>query len=331
MPLSPPLTLVTVVFEAELPLLELQARSLARFVEPASVEEIIVLDNGRRAMTAAAIESVLNGYGALRPKVRVLRPEAVARLPRTTGWYAQQVLKLMVAARISSELYVVLDAKNHLVGPLEPAFFVGPDGRLRTSRHSYLEHRLRPDLERTLRYFGADDDLVSGFTPTITPFTLRTGFAREMVADVEAMSHTTFPRVFLRERLLEFFAYAAWVATRRRRLEEEYVFDQPPSPIVWPRSADLPGTEAAVRRAEGGSSPWFSVHRRALGVLDRDATDRLARFWVDRGLFADEGAAQEFLVRAQRVVRRGERRQRRRDLVPRAARVMRRRFGRSGR
>ena len=321
----PPLTFVTVVFDAELELLELQARSLRRHVSREMVGEIVVIDNSRRGLGQRRERSLREQYGHHAPSVRILRPREVADIPVTTGWYAQQVMKLMVADQIASDSYVVLDAKNHLVRSLEPDFFVSDDGRLRTSKQSFASHRLRPDLERTLEYFELPVDAnVGAFTPTITPFVLRTDLVRAMVRDVSARAGRPFPAEFLRARLLEFFAYASWIIARRAPLEDVYVFDQPGSPTVWPKGATADGVETALEALATGSSPWFSVHRRALGMLEPGALARLANLWMAAGLFTVPEDAERFVDRARRAVQRGERRQRIADLLPKALRLGRR-------
>ena len=43
----------------------------------------------------------------------------------TAGWHVQKLLKLEVAKRISTERYVILDAKNHLCYPVSQIFSRG--------------------------------------------------------------------------------------------------------------------------------------------------------------------------------------------------------------
>jgi hypothetical protein len=320
----PAFTFVTVVFDAEFDLLELQARSLARHASPEVVHEVLVIDNSRRGIGAKREQALRAQYGQHAGRVRIVRPLDVAAIPPTTGWYAQQILKLLVSRKVTSDAYVVLDAKNHLVRQLVAEFFLTADGRLRTSRQSFTEHRLGPDLLRTLDYFEVPRAEARSFTPTVTPFALRTDLVRDLVQDVEARTHRPFALEFLSARLLEFFAYSAWIMARRPPIGDVYVFDQPGSPTVWPKGATGDGVAAAMERVSSGESPWFSVHRRALGVLDEPALDRLANLWIAAGLFASPGDAELFVRRAQHAVRAGERRQRLADLIPRSGRLLRR-------
>ena len=65
MPESPRgLSVVTVVFEAEVPLLELQARSIARHVPDGVFDEILVIDNSRRGLSPSVQQRVRAELGS---------------------------------------------------------------------------------------------------------------------------------------------------------------------------------------------------------------------------------------------------------------------------
>jgi len=73
-----------------------------------------------------------------------------------TGWLAQQSAKLKVASRVSSEYYVVLDAKNTLLRDLEPDTFFTPCNQGKVfGRYSMSE---MPSEHRS--WFGASADVL---------------------------------------------------------------------------------------------------------------------------------------------------------------------------
>lgn len=282
-----PLTFVSVVFEPELPLQLLQARSLARFLDAACVEELLVLDNCAGGMGRRAGDRLLHDLGErLAARTTVLRTGALGVDRGAQGWRSQQAAKLLVARRIRSRHYVVLDAKNHLLAPAGRADFVGDDGRAHGAIHPYDEHPLRADLERTLRYLGADDAAVArlrgGFPRTATPFVIDTAVARRMLDDVERASARPFAEEFERARLLEFFLYSGWSILRGDGVP---VDGSPiPAPIVWPSLATLEGVERVIGDGEATGASWFAVHRRGLARADAPARARIEQLWVDRGL-----------------------------------------------
>lgn len=310
-----PPTFVSLVYEAEYPLLLLQARSMSRFLPEHLVAELLVIDNSARAMPASVREKLLSSYGALAPRVRILRPTEISTVPAATGWRSQQVLKLAVAELVRTDRYVVLDAKNHLVAPAEASYFFASDGRPRLRAYSFASHPLRRDLERVLDYLGLDPAAhVEHFPATVTPFPFDTALVRAMMSDIERRAGRSFAREFVRADLTEFFLYTGWILSSGTPIGTVYELHEDPNPTVWPRGAHTAGVRAAVDAAASGRSPFFTVHRRAFPLLDAAARGQLADFWSDRGLFDSADDAAVFLRRYGRQVARSSRAQRVREL-----------------
>lgn len=296
------LAFVSVVFEAELALLEVQARSLAEHLPAALVEEIVVIDNTARGLRAPARDRLVRLYGPHAPLVRVLRPDDICHVRGGVGWRRQQVLKLAVAARLSTRHYVVLDAKNHAVRRLRHGDFVADDGRPRAHAYGYDAHPLRPALEHVLTYLGVDPaPHVGRFTATVTPFVLDVDTVRAVIRDVEQRSGRRFAEEFIARDLTEFFLYAGWVVREGGSIEEVHSLDLVPNPTVWPKAAHRDGVLAAVAVGLDRDAPFFSVHRRALAALDEPARAALADLWVARGLFPAAPDAAAFIAAFQRA------------------------------
>jgi hypothetical protein len=325
------LAFVSVVFEAEYGLLLLQARSMARYVPPAAAPEVVVIDNSRRGMPDEVRAELLDAYGPLRPAVTILRPDDIGRIPGATGWRSQQVLKLLVARRLRTKRYVVLDAKNHFVAPLPDDLFVAPDGRMRARVYGYEDHPLRRDLEHVLTYLGLDPaDHVGHFTATVTPFVLDVAGVVATVDGVEARSGRDFAREFVGRDLTEFFLVAGWLVANGQALESVYEPGLDVGPTLWPKaSRTAEGVAGVVREAAESGRPMFAVHRLALLRMDADSARPLAEFWAERGLFGSAADAEAFLAKARASLERELAAQKRRDLphkVLAAPRALRRRW-----
>jgi Family of unknown function (DUF6492) len=313
------LTFVSVVFEAEYPLLWLQARSMAVFVPDELVEEIVVIDNSARRMPARVRHRLLDEYGPLSAKVRVVRPRDICVMPRTVGYRSQQVLKLCVASKVSTERYVVLDAKNHFVAAVDRGLFEAPDGRARVGFHSYKSHRLRPRLEHVLKYLGLNPSTyVQQFTLTVPPFVFDTAVVRSLIDDIERRSGRSFPQEFVASSLTEFFLYAGWIIANNGSLDGVYELQRVTRPYVWPRAANRDGVERAIRVATDTRSAVFAVHRKALGRLDAESTRALSDFWVSRQLFSTRSEAERFISEFSHAFQRAVLHARVRDLPRRA-------------
>ena len=207
-----PLAFVTVVFESERLLLELQARSIAIFLVPELVAEIVVIDNSKCGLGVDARSRLLAEYGPLAPLVRFLRPADICDVPATTGWRSQQVFKLAVAGQLTSQRYVVLDAKNHFVAVPDLGYFEAPDGRARVNTYGYENHPLRPAFENVMKYLSLDPKAyLDRFTATVTPFVMDVPLVKAMMADIAQRGGTSFAKEFVANDLLEFFLYSGWI------------------------------------------------------------------------------------------------------------------------
>lgn len=318
-------TWVTPVFEAEVPLLHLQARSIARHLPPGEVDDVVVLDNTARGLRARDRTALLDAYGSHAPRVRLLRPADVCPVPRASGWRRQQALKLAVARSVGTAHYVVLDAKNHLVARPGPTALVTADGRARVRGYGYRDHPLRPAFTHVLTYLGLDPDAyVDRFAATVTPFVLDTAVVRDLLRDVEEQSGRPFAHAFVAADLTEFFLYAGWVARRDGTLGRVMELSDEPSATVWPRGATLDGVRATLATVTAHALPVLGVHRNAVPRLDPQARLALASFWAERDLVDTPADGVALLARMARRHAAERRRQQLRDVVPRAAAVLRR-------
>lgn len=289
-------TLVTVVFEPEAGLLELQARSVAAHVDPGLVESIVVIDNGWRRMPPRSRRRLLAAYGPFAERVRIVRARDLVDVPDAGGWAVQQILKLWIARQIQTPTYLVLDAKNHFVAPLHRDHLVDGRDRPRVAAYSFRDHPHRPRLERVLRHFDLDpDEHLDRFTATVTPYLLDRAQVLHAM-DLVSPDPSRFPAAFIDDGLTEFFLYGASVLVDGDRLEDRFALqDQIPS-TIWPSQADAASVRALVRSVQEQRSPVLSVHREAFAVLPTASQEVLTRFWTSAGLFPDEASAEAALA-----------------------------------
>ena len=200
--------LVTVVFSAELPLLVLQARSIARHVAAEALGAIVlILNDPDEAACRRALERLRGEYGRFADRVRIVspstlleRPEglrarlraawtaggrtrAKALFPRrrrrgnpagwrgNNGWSMQQAFKLLCAPLCSADHVVFLDAKNHFLRTADATHFVAADGRART-RALAPDEKQRSWVEASFAALGLPPPPPGKVPPTVTPFAI---------------------------------------------------------------------------------------------------------------------------------------------------------------
>lgn len=291
-------TFVTIVYEEEYELLLLQARSLRLYCPIDIIETIIVIDNSNRALSPKWRRWFLHEYGHFADRVQIIRASDIARMPPAKGWKSQQILKLMIASRVSTDRYLILDAKNHLVFPLQLQYLESDDGRPRTHTLNYENNPLRRHLERTLAYFGIPPEPhISHFTASTTPFIMYADIARQLVSDVGAKEGMPFEVAFLKFRLTEFFAYACHIIKTGTSLKNLYDFHQRACPCIWEHTASAAGCRTEIERVVASGGPFFAIHKNAIRKLDPAARSAIAGFWADKNLFETASEARDFLDR----------------------------------
>lgn len=293
--------IVTVVFAADLPLLDLQARSFARFLPPELIGRIHVIANDPVA-EAACVDHVERTtrplLGPLADRLAVDRaPRALA--PGPEGWKAQQAGKLAIARSITAPHYLILDAKHHLVRTLaRNDLFAGRRVRMPFVR---LARGARPWLRDSYALFGMTlGDRGRNFPPSVPPFTMRTELARALVAELETRSGLSIGDFFATktDQSTEFMLYIAYVRFLDRMTAElsRLPFQQP----TMRRGSPAPDAVDAYFETITARDPWaFAIHRRRFPDLTSDLATRarITAFWTARGLFDDAAAAEAEMAR----------------------------------
>ena len=293
------LSAVTVVFEAEVPLLELQARSIARHVQDGVFDEYLVIDNTRKGLSPRARRRIRAELGSQGNRLAFTSRSAFHTAPTASGWRSQQSLKLMAARQLTADHYVVLDAKNHFIEPTTRAdFFDSVTGLPHGGIHSFERHPLRPQLEHVAAVLGLDPaSAVERFTATVPPVVLERRVVNEVVVDVSGGEPDLFPTEFERAGFTEFFLYSGWQIARGATPDELVSGRSLVSPTIWAGASAPHQVRAALEQAAVADTTTLAVHRRALARLRRESVRDLAVFWTSHGLFRSSAEARRFIRR----------------------------------
>ena len=300
-------SIATVFFDAELELMKLQARSLARHLDTADLADIYVIFNSARSLRSGNRAALLMNYGPLASRVQFLNRRAIGRIPLTSGWKSQQLLKLLLAEKVSTPHYVVLDAKTHLISRLDRSFLATNDGRATVNVYSYGGHPLEGALRHVTGVLKAPlNTELDPFPATVPPITLCTDIVRDLLAWSTPKGVNTFAKFFLRNDLTEFFYYFAWLKGAAGGLEAFYYPHQRFCPALWGHTTTKEAVAKALSLAVDRSLPFLSTHRRSLAKVDSPAQELLSAFWVERALFDTQADAYRFIEETRHAVRRTE-------------------------
>lgn len=293
---------LTITHTPEIPILRLQARSMARFLDASCTASIMVICNESDFISfheRFKLE-VLSEYGELRTKVSVLHRSALAQ-PKNWGhgWRSQQLLKLLAIRYLGDGIVLVLDSKNHFVSPITEASYQTNDGRLRTWKTHHIGHMER-NFRASVSAFGIDaDSVIHAWPPSITPFPVRAADVRECLDVVTQASADRFFEEFLQQRCLmtEFFLITAYQKQKYGDLAVPYEFGQLLSATLFrDKVVDPKKFESLMFIAYRPSTLSFAIHHGAFAVLDEQQRRRISDLWLARGLIASSEQAESFLV-----------------------------------
>jgi hypothetical protein len=315
-PAAPPaFSLATVVYSRELPLLRLQARSLARHGDPAAIRQILIAVNDRdEDAVRAEVEAIRPLYGSLSDRVdivasdrlfrwtdlrtlqdrwtRVISQPALRPLLRLgklgwggyEGWLMQQAFKLAIAPAITAPYAIILDTKNILTAPFDTGRFVSPAG-VPLTRFQEIREKPARWLSGSAKVLGIAPPLrLRRITRYVTPFCVETDVLRQTLRAVEA-AEGPVQCVFANRRPFptEFMLVNLWCEYLSQGLDAHFAegfagFEN------LSRTSPVEVFDGALERIRTGESFGISPHAGLVGQLDaerlRSLIDALARAGV---------------------------------------------------
>ena len=278
---------VTVVFEEEISLLKLQARSISKFLDLSFVERIILVVNGRNqlAVFESITSKVLLEYGNAAHLVKVISGHDVEPgALNESGWHSQQALKLAISAFITTDYYVALDSKNHFIKPASRLSFFSQDGKALYSEQDFRV-LMSEHYRNSMKLFGNDGAAhINSSLPTTTPFVFLTKAVREMREVLQTKGMVSFTEMVLHLPRTEFLAYYSYLLYRRS-VDDLYVVGNSYVATLWRMHVEDPGLFAdALRHAKNDSVFVFGVHRYARQAMTFSQKLLIADLWRSVGL-----------------------------------------------
>ncbi|WP_170466331.1 hypothetical protein [Ruegeria arenilitoris] len=322
------LSFATVVFSKDFPLLELQALSFARFVDPDLVGSIhVILNDSHEDRLRAQVEPILNAYGLHRSKVRVvggdellLQPGQYARrsfLDRvlienrfripgarkhgwrgTNGYRSQQVLKLSAARFAASENLVILDTKNLFLRSFDGSEFFAESGAARMAFIDVESEFHRKWLLESLDALGAPQIDPSGLRTTTfsTPFAVRRSLILALLDEINDRYGSVQSLFGSRRRPSEFMLMNAYCLKSPEGYAPWFEDKAQCNIGIWPSySPEVVETQLAM--LEDPAALTLGLHNRALSKLRTNLRDRVFAELEHRGI-CDRTHAEQVLNRA---------------------------------
>lgn len=271
---------ITVVFQVELPLLEIQARSLDLYIKPQDVNQIVIVVNDNDYV-ADMIDTTW--WGQHSNKVVIKTTSNYDLLG--TGWENQQVLKLIAASEATTTWSLVLDAKTWFIKPFESDKLFGTNGKPWVGSVPGLPNVFVQARAFVEQYYNIQMPKILG--PNGVPYLFHTSSVKEMIDSIDDFigffrSNTQGPNF-----LTEFFLYSGFLISKYGSLEELhntthcYLF---PFNLATNEISNDNDIFTKLRRYPK-SILTASIHRNAYSKLSPEQLETWYNFLVERQLF----------------------------------------------
>ncbi len=300
---------MTVCFEGDLKLLQLQARSFSEHLQnwPSARIFIVINSFDEGELYDKIMTEVVPHYGCLSRVVHVVKGTSL--LPHCSalqitsrkryGWYRQQWLKLAFSEMATSRHYIVLDTKNHFIRDFSCESFFDCNGRPYIKK-MVTSGALLGYYYGSLQLLGdRQDSMRSPILPSITPFPFEKNLIMRMLGELKKMHNKSLIDFFCSHgmQISEFLLYHAFIDLKNLDYEKLFSFSGGISHTVFDGSErSIEQARSKINRSEAQEIFVFGAHRSALLNLSPIAKDFLTETWVRSNLFGDEGEVNSFLL-----------------------------------
>ncbi len=310
------LTFVTIVFSGDLPLLRLQARSMAMFVRPEEVSSILlVLNDVNEEAVSRSINGMLAEYGPLQDKVRIVPGDEVLlpgrragrrrrlweilyvenrfRLPFVgkggwrggNGYRLQQALKLASARAATSDRMLILDGKNLFLRPLKNNELFDGQGRALAVFEKLSADYHRGWLSESMEALAVPDDLreVAETTGYSTPYPVSRQLLLDVLEEVESRHGPVQALFASKRRPSEFMLIFCYCQKHHGGTDRAFGRYDGRHAGIWADFDDA-RINAVLDAAENDTPLTFGLHRAALGGLSGGQRKRLLDLFDASGI-----------------------------------------------
>ena len=212
------LDIITVVFQDELDILQVQAQSIDLYCHDMGLQTIFVIVNDDDHV---ADQVDPQWWGRLRSRVRIIPRSYFACQFVPNGWVSQQVLKLLASAVSENTWSMVLDAKTLVSDHVTADIFVANSDQLTLGIYPVLSV-FEPAAKIAGDLFGITVTHVA--EPAGVPFIFNNHDVRQMIEEIETMTHDNFTKWFQQQGMLtEFVLYTAFIQYKYQDLKQVYL------------------------------------------------------------------------------------------------------------
>jgi len=276
--------LITVVFEPELYLLELQARSISLYIDHSKIRNIYIVVNGDNHL-CQAIDP--RWWGKNSNKVNIIHRSYFGVDPTLDGWSSQQLYKLCAANIADSEWSMCLDAKTWFVQTLDWHQLFDEAGRANFSNFPTIPV-FRPAQVAIEKYFNIDlPDVIS---PGGVPFMFHTETVKDMIEAIPGFFEFFCTNVKFPNNITEFMLYSGFVIKKYKTYTTLYSgqqYYQVTNLADW----QIPEFDSILYSMNHYNNLTSSIQGRAYPHLSESQLDQWCEFLLTKHIITDKEIA----------------------------------------
>lgn len=284
------LDFVIIVFNnnLEIDLLKIQAYSYS-LVDESFINNIYIVFNDNMELA----DNFKNKFNTdildcfplnIRNKVKLILLSDIGLTFTCSNWFTQQIVKIQISKIITTEYYVIMDAKNHFINKITKENFF-------KNEKPYLYFNPNGDEMLTfyyncLNYFNVkcpykNDNVFK--IQTTTPFVFITNECLNLMEYIRVREKKPFDIFFVENmKYTEFFFYYAYLLHTKKDNCYEYNRDIHPGVTVGPqdpKTAYYNTWEYKKDCLDNNKIIIFSLHRHCFSFLDSEYKNHLMEFY----------------------------------------------------
>jgi hypothetical protein len=278
--------IVTITCCRDLPMLDLQAQSIGKYLDVSCPVYIIVNEEDPTDWEAAFNLTIKKHYS--KHNLTILYRKdfdgawnswiASEKNPWSVGWEIQQILKLAISKKLDTTRYLILDSQNFLIKAWSPAQYGLINGKVPCRLgHSVMPEEIHGDYGRALSVHNPLHTI--GMMSICTPIFLHTGLVQQLIDSQGSLAN--FCSWFKNASRIksEFILYELWAEKHGGAYAYHYMI---PEIEDWanPYLRDCKSVDEfnifynAIGRHS--SNAWVSANHRSWGAMDDDQYNILA-------------------------------------------------------
>ncbi|OOR83861.1 DUF6492 family protein [Moraxella canis] len=209
---------VTITYQNDLRMVLLQLISVDRLFDIKALEEYFIIINDKNTHLEEELRNKTQLFlsEALFSKLRFISSHHLLSkrdFEKSDGQRSQQILKMIIASKIKTKTYILLDAKNFFIKKADLALFIDRDSGKYTTNFSQLGDNWRDYVKNSFKAIECDEDIEDKIIPTITPYVIETNIMIQLLKYLQPRIGNDLSKLFesFHGKITEFFLYYAFL------------------------------------------------------------------------------------------------------------------------